>query len=243
VVAPHVIGLVGVRDVGRQRHVAVLFEQREHVAGKAQVEQGVLGAAAAQHLGDEAVAGRGVAEMQRGAGARGLAGADVRPALGGRQHALDQHLDAAAAGLGAEQARLDHAGVVEHHQVAFTQQRRQLAEDAIDERRVGAIEQARAAAFGGRVLRDQLGRELEVEVGEPQAAGGRRQVDGIAGHRDVLVGAHALRTTAGPWPRRAACRTCPRPTQRPGSRRTRQPSGRQNGQRGAWRIARLTGTQ
>jgi hypothetical protein len=50
------------------------------------------------------------------------------------QHALDQQFELAAGGLLAEQARLDHLRVVEHQQVAGAQQRRQLAEDAVDRR-------------------------------------------------------------------------------------------------------------
>jgi hypothetical protein len=100
-------------------------------------------------------------------GARRLAGADVRPGLVGRQHALDQHLDATAGGLGAKQARLDHAGVVEHEQVTGVQQAGKIAKDAVGERGGGAIEQARAAALGRRMLRDQLVGQLEVEVDQP----------------------------------------------------------------------------
>ena len=49
-----------------------------------------------------------------------------------RQHPLDQGLDRAAAGLVAIQPGLDDAGVVEDQQVADSQQRGQLAKDAID---------------------------------------------------------------------------------------------------------------
>ena len=88
------------------------------------------------------------------------------------QHALDQHLELAAGGLFAEQARLDHAGVVEDQQVAGAQQRGQLAEDAVDGRGAGAIEQARGAAFGGGMLRDQFGRQVEIEIGKREGAHG-----------------------------------------------------------------------
>ena len=152
----------------------MLFQQREDLAREAQVEHRVLRSAAAQHLHLERGAGGRVAERQRRARLRRLAGPDVRPGLAGRQHALDQHLDATARGLGAEQARLDHAGVVEHEQVARVQQAGQLAEDAVDERVGRAIEQARTAAFGRRMLRDQVVRQLEVEVAEAMVAGWRR---------------------------------------------------------------------
>jgi hypothetical protein len=68
--------------------------------------------------------------------------------------------------LAAEQAGPDHARVVDDDEVTFAQKPGQLAEHAIDRRRAARIEQARRAALGGRVLRDQLGRQLEVEVAE-----------------------------------------------------------------------------
>ncbi len=46
------------------------------------------------------------------------------------------------------------------------QQRRQLAEHAVGRRQMAAIEQARGAAFGGRVLGDQFGGQGEVEVAQ-----------------------------------------------------------------------------
>jgi ATP-dependent DNA helicase RecG len=49
-----------------------------------------------------------------------------------RQHPFDQHLDRAAARLAAEQARPDHARVVDDDEVAVAQQIGQLAEHAVD---------------------------------------------------------------------------------------------------------------
>ena len=86
------------------------------------------------------------------------------------QHALDQQFQLAAGGLLAEQARLDHPRVVEHQQVAGAQQRGQVAEDAVDRRVAGAVEQARGAAFGGGVLGHQFGRQVEIEIGEGEVA-------------------------------------------------------------------------
>ena len=82
--------------------------------------------------------------------------------------ALDQRLDRAAARLGAEQARLDDARVVDDEQVAGPQEAGQVAEHAIGADIAAAIEQARAAALGGRVLRDQFGRQREVEVAQAE---------------------------------------------------------------------------
>jgi hypothetical protein len=83
-----------------------------------------------------------------------------------RQHAFDQRLDRAAGGLFAEQPGLDDTGVVEHQQVAGLQQRGQVAEGAVHRRGATAVEQARGAALGRRVLGDQLGRQGEVEIGD-----------------------------------------------------------------------------
>jgi hypothetical protein len=66
----------------------------------------------------------------------------------------------------AEQAGPDHARVVDDDEVAVAQQIGQFAEHAIDRRRAARIEQPRCAAFGRRMLRDQLGRQLEIEVAE-----------------------------------------------------------------------------
>jgi len=66
----------------------------------------------------------------------------------------------------AQQARLDDPRVVEHQQVPRAQHRRQLAEDAVGGRLGGAIEQARGAALGCRVLGDQLGWQVEIKIAE-----------------------------------------------------------------------------
>ena len=62
----------------------------------------------------------------------------------------------------------DHAqveGVVTDSRVQF-RPRRQLDEGAIDRRRTPPVEQARRAALGRRMLRDQLGGQREIEVGK-----------------------------------------------------------------------------
>ena len=53
-VALGVFGRVGMGDVGRQRHVAVLFQQVQRISRKAQVEQRILRAGTTQHLGIKA---------------------------------------------------------------------------------------------------------------------------------------------------------------------------------------------
>jgi hypothetical protein len=97
-----------------------------------------------------------------------------------RQHPLHQQLDLATGGLFAEQARLEHPGVVEHQQVARRQQRREVPKDAVDRQGLCAVEQARGAALCGGLLGDQFGGQGEVEIteGEDAAAGGRGRVHG-----------------------------------------------------------------
>ncbi len=57
------------------------------------------------------------------------------------QQPLDQHLDRTAAGLVAEQPRLDDAGVVEDQQIAGVEQVGQLAKDMVTCRPTTAVEQ------------------------------------------------------------------------------------------------------
>jgi putative ABC transport system permease protein len=85
----------------------------------------------------------------------------------------------------AEQACLDDLGVVEHQQVARLQQAGQFAEDAVAGRGLQGVEQARGAAFGGRLLgegdlannfalaaeRGQVDRVLEATQRLPRVAG------------------------------------------------------------------------
>jgi hypothetical protein len=183
-VAAHVIGFVGVGDVGGQGHVAVLLQQLERVAGEFQVEQPAVRPAAAQHLGI-----KGVGKAHDAARLGRLAGTHVRQHLVVGQHALDQGLDRAAGLLGAVQPCLDDPGVVEDQQITGLEQRGQVAEHAVHGRGATAVEQARGAALGSGMLGDQLGRQLEVEIAE-----------GVAGSRS----GHAIEGRTGPVPRKPA---------------------------------------
>ena len=78
--------------------------------------------------------------------------------------AFEHDLDPAATVLDAEEARLDDARVVEDEQVAGPQQRRQFGKLPVGELFTADVQQPAAAAFGGRVLGDQFGREGKVEV-------------------------------------------------------------------------------
>ena len=85
---------VGVFDIGRQRHMAVAFHQRQWVGGKAQVEQRPFRSGTAQHLGVE-----GVGEAHPAARPRRFAGAQVGQHLVAGQHPFHQGFHRAAGGL------------------------------------------------------------------------------------------------------------------------------------------------
>jgi hypothetical protein len=162
-VARLVVGGRGVLDVGRQRQLAELVEHVEHRLGEAQPGQVVL----ARHDID----GDRFGELNAGAGLRRVAGADEGQGLEFVQHPFHQQFHPAAAVLLAEQPRLDHPRVVHHQQVVRTQQRRQFAEPAVVQRasRID-MQQAAAAAFGRGELGDQIGGEVEIEVGDTHGA-------------------------------------------------------------------------
>jgi hypothetical protein len=205
-VATLVVGPVVAGDVRRQRHVAVPLEQDQRIVGKAQREERSVGAAASEHLDLETFAG---AQADATARLRRLARAQLREDAVVRLDPLDERLDGAAARLGAEQARLDDARVVDDEQVAFAQQPRQVAEDEVARPGAGAVEQARGAPLGGRMLRDQLGRQREIEVAERVA---REEKEGI-----VIDRWPAGKILPCPLPRPSA----------PGRRRAARSRGRQ----------------
>ena len=186
-VALVVLGFVGVVaavllafDVGRQRQVAVALHQlpRRLAGGPVQGEakQRAVGIGPTrQQRGVEAAARRAARHVHRGAGQRLLADLHVRHDVIAGEHALDEQLQLAATGLLAEHARLDHARVVEHQQVAGLQQCGQLAEDAVHRRGRATVQQARATALGRGVLGDELLGQHEVEVAEGVHAGRGRK--------------------------------------------------------------------
>ena len=72
----------------------------------------------------------------------------------------EEPLDASAGGSRAEEACRDHTGVVQHEHVARVQVLDDVAEGAVVQRFLRAVdhEQARRVARLGRLLSDQLGR-------------------------------------------------------------------------------------
>ena len=219
--------VVGVRDVGRQRHVAVALEQRQRLGGKAQLEQRAVGAA----RGPSTSASKASAKRTSAAGLRRLAGAQLREHLVVRQHALDQRLDRAAAGLVAEQARLDHARVVERP----AGRRRAAARAGRGTRgrpAAGRVPSSRREALRSArgMLRDQLGRQLEVEIARACRSG----MSGIEGLKAGTGHDRWQRRRIVPWPTRPhKTATVPQPAPRPARQSAARPRALEQARPGA----------
>ena len=88
--------------------------------------------------------------------------------------ALEQeNFDAAAAGLAPPQEPgWKHPRVVDDEQIPRPEPRRQIADAGVGDRASDALEhqEPRGAALGRRRLRDLLGWQVEVEVGDEHAA-------------------------------------------------------------------------
>ncbi len=102
------------------------------------------------------------------------------------QHALDQQLDLAAARFFAEDACLDHLGVVEDQQVACLQQIGELVEAAVCQMWLPRIQQARATALGSRVLGNQCFGQFEIEIAQLKSTAGT----GEGSHRWLMQAEH-----------------------------------------------------
>src|SRR6266849_7433847 len=126
-------------------------------------------------------------EAQHAAGFRRPARVDLRERFMLRKHALDQHLDVSAGLLFPEEPRLDHPGVVEYQQVAGREQLRQFEEAPVGEGGADA-EQAASRSLRVRILRDQLRRQLVVEI-----------VDGKIHVRAVIMHALSRSNQPGWW--------------------------------------------
>ena len=160
----------GVRpvDVGRQRHVPDGLHHRERraILGKFQLEHVLV---PAQHAHARGLAALVVEQEDLAAGLRRLAGAQLRQHAASAEQPLHQHLHGATGGgLAAEHACRDHARVVEHQQVARTQQARDIGEPQVLRplaRRVEP-EQAAARALGAGMPRDQRIGQFVVEIAD-----------------------------------------------------------------------------
>ena len=105
-------------NVGWQRHVTMLLHQGVRLVAELEAKQGAVVIGPATQQGGL----KATSHVQHGAHGRLFADFHVRHHLVVGQHALDQELKLAAGGLFAKQAGFDHLGVVEHQQVACTQQ-------------------------------------------------------------------------------------------------------------------------
>ena len=164
-VAGLILRLHPVLDIGRQGQAAVLLGQVPQIAFALQFEGEELTLAAAAHQAE------GVFQGDAGAGLGRLAGPHLGQGVALVHDALQQHFHLAAGVLLAEEAGLDHPGIVEHQQVAGGQQAGQVGEAQVGQ--VGAVhvQQAAGAAFPGRMLGDQFGRQGKVEKVDGKAHG------------------------------------------------------------------------
>jgi hypothetical protein len=67
-------------------------------------------------------------------------------------------------GTALRRARRDHLGVVEHHEIAGPHQSRQRADDMVIQARAD-LQQPRAVPWRRRPLRDRLGRQRKIKLG------------------------------------------------------------------------------
>ena len=98
-------------------------------------------------------------------GSGGLLARTCASAIHGREDSFYQYLGAPAGLLARRQSRGQDPGVIEDQEIPRSQQCRQLREVPIDQRRPD-LQQTAAAAFGGRVTRDEPVGQLVVEVGQ-----------------------------------------------------------------------------
>src|SRR5882762_6852980 len=100
-----------------------------------------------------------------------MTGPNERQRIVFAERALDEHLDPAAGPLAAREPRLDHPRVIQHHRVAAAELRRQVGEGEILDLTAARIEMQQPArsALGRGALRDQLLRQLIVELGYERA--------------------------------------------------------------------------
>ena len=159
-VARLVAGIGGVRDVRRQRHLAMPLHHPQHLVVEAQLEEVVV---PRDHLRLDTRRERDPAP-----GLERLARARLHQRAMRIEHPLHQHLHLAAAVLAAMQPRLHHARVVHDQHVVGRDEPRDVGKAEVFERAGRAVEVQEAArgALRRRMLRDQLGREGVVEVGE-----------------------------------------------------------------------------
>ena len=159
-------------NVGRQRNVAVALHERvgivPHIVGQHEAKQGPLRIGPTpQQRGPQSVRMAGRAVQRDGfANGRLFAHPQVRGYLVAAQHTLHQQLQLAAGGFFTKQAGLQDFGVVEHQQIARTQQGGQIAKDAVYGMAATGVKEACAGALGCGVLGDQLRGQRKVKIAQ-----------------------------------------------------------------------------
>ena len=108
----------------------------------------------------------------------------------GPGYTLDQDFNRPAGFLAPEQARRQHTGIVEHEQVTRPQQIGQFTKLAIDHGLAGHVElkQTTGRALGKRLLGNQLGRQIEMEIRFFQGPGTSKRARIVADARNLMTG-------------------------------------------------------
>ena len=113
----------------------------------------------------------GIGQAQQAAWLRRLAGANLADRMFRIDDALKHDLDLPAGFLDAEEAGLDHLGIVEDKQVAGTQQAGQVGEATVCLLQALHMQKTAAGTFRCRMLGDQFGGEMKVEIVDGQRHG------------------------------------------------------------------------
>ena len=177
-VALQVAGVGVPVDVRRQRHFTELEQQfLQRLRGfEMQPEKTFV---APQHHRMAAIG-----QFDPAALFRCLADAELDGGLMRAGDPLDQDLHRAAGALAPVQPRRQHAGVVEHQQIAGPQEVGQLTEHAVLPRLRRHIQQQQPArrTLGQWHLRDQFGRQFKIEIGFLQGTQGQQVKRDIIPH-------------------------------------------------------------
>ena len=163
--------LIRAIDVRRQRHVPDPVKNLRQSAFARQFNLIKSVVAFRQHGHGDAVV-----EVEATARRRRFAGAQLHPGAAIVEQAFDQQFHAPAGLLGAQQARRQHACIVDHEQVVRAQQGRQVGELEIATGAGGPV-QRQQAAFRARRRRlpGDLGqRQIVIKVGSEHERGTRR---------------------------------------------------------------------
>ena len=150
-------------DVRRQRHLAMPFE--------VDVERRVRVEAKPNETPIALLHDRTRASIEEEPAARlgRMTGRELHPRFVGRDDPLEQQLDPASGLAPTVQPRTDHLRVVEHDEITRREQPGQVRESAIGDSRARDVHQAAFGTLRSRCLRDQLRRQVVIEIGQAEA--------------------------------------------------------------------------